>query len=58
MKKLLSIWNAQRKSQKLDKKSEKKAMTLRSRMFEILFRCIEAIWILMQIIQYVLQIFK
>ena len=58
MKKLLSIWNAQRKSQKPDKESEKKAMTLRSRIFEVLFRCIEAIWMLMQIIQYVLQIFK
>ena len=41
-----------------NKKSEKKRKKLRSKIFKFLFQGIEAIWMLVQIIQYVLQIFK
>lgn len=50
--------NVQGTPQKLDKKSEKKRKKLRSRIFKFLFQGIEALWMLIQIVQYVLQIFK
>ena len=38
--------------------SEKKRKKLRSKIFNIVFRGIEALWMLLQIVQYLLQIFK
>lgn len=58
MKKMLFMQNVQGTPQKLDKKSEKKRKKLRSRIFKFLFQGIEALWMLIQIVQYVLQIFK
>ena len=58
MKKMLYVQNAQVAPRKPDKKSEKKRKKLRSKIFKFLFQGIEAIWMLVQIIQYVLQIFK
>ena len=58
MKKMLVVQNVQMTPQKPNKKSEKKRKKLRSKIFKFLFQGIEAIWMLVQIIQYVLQIFK
>ena len=57
MKKML-VQNVRMTPQKPNKKSEKKRKKLRSKIFKFLFQGIEAIWMLVQIIQYVLQIFK
>ena len=58
MKKMLLVQNVRMTPQKPNKKSEKKRKKLRSKIFKFLFHGIEAIWMLVQIIQYVLQIFK
>lgn len=58
MKKMLLVQNVRMTPQKHNKKSEKKRKKLRSKIFKFLFQGIEAIWMLVQIIQYVLQIFK
>lgn len=58
MKKMLYVQNVQVAPRKPDKKSEKKRKKLRSKVFKIMFRWIEALWMLLQIVQYLLQIFK
>lgn len=58
MKKMLFVQNVQMASQKPNKKSEKKRKKLRNRVFKVLFRGIEALWMIVQIVQYILQIFK
>ena len=58
MKKMLPVQNVQITPQKPNKKSEKKRKKLRSKIFKILFHGIETLWMLVQIIQYVLQIFN
>lgn len=40
------------------KKSEKKHKRLRRKIFMIIFQGIEALWMLLQIVQYLLQILK
>lgn len=58
MKKMLLVQNVRITHQKPNKKSEKKRKKLRSKIFKVLFRGIEALWMLVQIIQYALQILK
>ncbi|MCM1569865.1 MAG: hypothetical protein NC081_10530 [Roseburia sp.] len=61
MKKMLFMQNVQVAPQKSDKKSERKRRKrkkLRSRIFRWVFRGIEALWMLLQIVQYLWQIFK
>lgn len=58
MKKMLFLQNVQVVPQKPNKKSEKKRKKLRSKIFKMVFHGIEALWMLLQIIQYLLQIFK
>ena len=58
MKKMLIVQNVRMTSQKPNKKSVKRRKKLRKKIFKILFRGIETLWMLMQIIQYVCQIFK
>ena len=58
MKKMLFVQNVQIAPQKPNKKSGKKRKKLRSKIFKIMFHGIEALWMLLQIIQYLLQIFK
>lgn len=55
---MLYVQNAQVAPRKPDKKSEKKRKKLRSKVFKMMFRAIEALWMLLQIVQYLLQIFK
>ena len=55
---MLFVQNVQVAPQKPNKKSEKKRKKLRSKIFNIVFRGIEALWMLLQIVQYLLQIFK
>lgn len=58
MKKMLIVQNARMTPQKPNKKSERKCKKLRSKIFKFLFQGIETLWMLVQIIQYLLQIFK
>ena len=58
MKKMLLVQNVRMAPQKPNKKSEKKRKKLRRKVFKFLFQGIEALWMLVQIVQYVLQIFK
>ena len=58
MKKMLIVQNVQMTPQKPNKKSEKKRKKLRRKVFKFLFQGIEALWMLVQIVQYVLQIFN
>lgn len=58
MKKMLFVQNVRMTPQKPSKKSEKRRKKLRRKIFKFLFQGIEALWMLVQIIQYVLQIFK
>ena len=58
MKKMLFVQNIRMTPQKPNKKSEKRRKKLRSKIFKFLFQGVEALWMLVQIIQYVLQIFK
>ena len=58
MKKMLFVQNVQVAPQKPNKKSAKKRKKLRSKFFNFVFRGIEALWMLLQIVQYLLQIFK
>ena len=58
MKKMLLVQNVRMTPQKPNKKSEKKRKKLRSKVFKMMFRGIEALWMLLQIVQYLLQIFK
>ena len=58
MKKMLNVQNVRVVSCKTDKKSEKKRKKLRIKIFEFIFQGIEALWMLLQIVQYLLQIFK
>ncbi len=58
MKKMLYLQNTQGKSQKCDKKSVKKDKKLRGKVFKLLFQGIEALWMLVQILQYVIEFFK
>lgn len=58
MKTMLFVQNVRMTPQKPNKKSEKKRKKLRSKIFKFLFRGIEALWMLVQIVQYVLQILK
>ena len=56
MKKMLFVQNVRMTPQKPNKNSDKRRKKLRSKIFKFLFQGIE--WMLVQIIQYVLQIFK
>ena len=58
MKKMLFVQNVRMTPQKTNKKSEKKRKKLRRKVFKFLFQGIEALWMLVQIVQYVLQIFN
>lgn len=58
MKKMLYVQSVQVAPRKPDKKSEKKRKKLRSKVFKMAFHWIEALWMLLQIVQYLLQIFK
>ena len=58
MKKMLYVQNAQVAPQKPDKKSVKKSKNLRGKIFKMLFQGIEALWMQMEIIQNLIQIFK
>lgn len=58
MKTMLFVQNVRMTPQKPNKKSEKKRKKLRGKIFKFLFRGIEALWMLVQIVQYVLQILK
>ena len=58
MKKMLFVQNVRMTPQKPNKKSEKKRKKLRRKVFKCLFQGIEALWMLVQIVQYVLQIFN
>ena len=58
MKKMLFVQNVRMTPQTPNKKSEKRRKKLRSKIFKFLFQGIEALWTLVQIIQYVIQIFK
>ena len=58
MKKMLLVQNVRMAPQKPNKKSEKKRKKLTRKIFKFLFQGIQPIWMLIQIIQYVLQIFK
>ncbi len=58
MKKMLFVQNVRMTPQKPSKKSKKRRKKLRRKIFKFLFQGIEALWMLVQIIQYVLQIFK
>ena len=56
--KMLFVQNVQVAPQKTNGESEKKRKKLKSTIFKIVFRGIEALWMLLQIVQYLLQIFK
>ena len=58
MKKMMFVQNVLMTPQKPKKKSEKKRKKLRRKVFKFLFQGIEALWMLVQIVQYVLQIFN
>lgn len=58
MKKMLFVQNVRMTPQKPNKKSEKKRKKLRRKVFKFLFQGIEALWMLVQIVQYVPQIFN
>ena len=58
MKKMLFVQIVRMTPQKPNKKSEKKRKKLRRKVFKFLFQGIEALWMLVQIVQYVLQIFN
>lgn len=58
MKKMLFVQNVRMTPQKPNKKSDKKRKKLRRKVFKFLFQGIEALWMLVQIVQYVLQIFN
>lgn len=64
MKKKLFVQDVQVAPQKPNKKSVKKWKKwkkwkkLRRKFFKLTFHCIEALWMLTQIVQYLLQIFK
>lgn len=58
MKKLLFVQDVQVVPQKPDRKSEKKHNKRRRKLFKWAFRSIEALWMFVQIVQYLLQIFK
>lgn len=58
MKKKLFVQDVKVAPRKPNKKSEKKWKKLRSEIFKLTFRGIEALWMLTQIVQYLLQIFK
>lgn len=58
MKKMLFVQDVRMTPQKPNKKSEKKRKKLRRKVFKFLFQGIEALWMLVQIVQYVLQIFN
>ena len=58
MKKMLFVQNVRMTPQKPNKKSEKKRKKLRRKVFKFLFQGIEALWMMVQIVQYVLQIFN
>lgn len=58
MKKMLYVQNVQVAPQKRDKKSKKKRKKLRSKIFKMMFHGIEVLWMLLQIVQYLSQIFK
>lgn len=58
MKNMLFTQNVQVAPRKPKKKSEKKHKSLRRKIFKIIFQGIEALWMLLQIVQYLLQILK
>ena len=58
MKKMLSMQNVQKAPRKPKRKSDKRRKNLRSKLFQWLFHGIESLWMLIQIIQYLFQIFK
>ena len=58
MKKMLFVQNVRMTPHNPNKKSEKKRKKLRRKVFKFLFQGIEALWMLVQIVQYVLQIFN
>lgn len=58
MKKMLYVQNVPVAPQTPDKKFGKKRKNLRGKIFKMLFQGIEALWMLMEIIQNLIQIFK
>ena len=58
MKNMLYVQNVHMAPQKPNKKSQKKRKKLRGRIFKMAFQGIEALWMLLQIVQYLLEIFK
>lgn len=55
---MLFMQNIRVAPRKPKKKSEKKHKRLRRKIFKIIFQGIEALWMLLQIVQYLLQILK
>ena len=55
---MLFMQNIRMTPHKSKKKSKKKRQSLKSKIFNILFKGIEMLWRLLEIIQYILQIFK
>ena len=58
MKNMLFMQNDRVAPRKPKKKYEKKHKRLRRKIFMIIFQGIEALWMLLQIVQYLLQILK
>lgn len=58
MKRMLIMQNVQVVPRKSNKKSDKKRKKLRSKVFKMAFRGLEALWMLVQIVQYIQQIFN
>ena len=58
MKNMLFMQNDRVAPRKPKKKSEKKHKRLSRKIFKIIFQGIEALWMLLQIVQYLLQILK
>ena len=58
MKKKLNIQNDQIQSEEYSKKTVKKSIKFRVRIFKLLFKAIEMLWILIQIAQAIAQFFR
>ena len=58
MKNILFMQNGRVAARKPKERSEKKHKRLRRKIFKIIFQGIEALWMLLQIVQYLLQILK
>lgn len=58
MSKKLFVQDAKFTPQKQNKRSERTSIKLRKNLFKIIFKGVEFIWMLVQIVQYILQIFR